>query len=282
MFVLVFGVKMSDPLQDTPGSRHITSLKFAKLHSPKMKSVYWRYFGFPTNEEDCIITKQNVVCTLCHKVLTNHGNTTNLRAHLQYRHKDIFNQVVVENNIRVPPRKPQAPKLSASPTTIKMKRTLVERKPKKIKTEYSTSLHNSMSNDETAANEEQAILYESVVPMTYDDDDVIDSNHFTKIEVSSANDIKSPSCSDLIAVNNRSERKYCPSADTSVVNELAIDGYQLVEALSALAINDMRGIESLYDEGMFKFIHTLCGTIPVPTIHKVCKLLLSNLNISSL
>lgn len=240
-----------DPLQESASNPHITSLKFAKLHSPKMKSVYWRHFGFPTNEDDCIITKQNVVCTLCHKVLTNHGNTTNLRAHLQYRHKEMFDLLVQENGIRVPPRKPTAIK-----TTPKLKR---EPKKPKIKMEYSPPSNESAGNDDHE--EEQSILYESVVPMTYDDDDIIDSNHFTKIQVSNANDIKtSPS----------TERKYCiTSGANNIEHELVIDDFHMLEALANLAVNDIRNVESLYDEGMAKFIRNLCGNISVPVQKKV-------------
>ncbi|XP_075151449.1 DNA replication-related element factor [Haematobia irritans] len=257
---------MSDPLQDGVTSPHISSLKFAKLHSPKMKSVYWRHFGFPTSEDDCIITKQSIVCTLCHKVLTNHGNTTNLRAHLQYRHKEMFDLLVQENGIRVPPRKPTSTKSPA-----KMKR---EPKKPKIKMEYSPpTLHSTISNESAGNDEhdEQSILYESVVPMTYDDDDVIDSNHFTKIEVSNANDIKATSCSDLLTVNNRNERKFCitTSSGSNIEHDFAIDEYQMLEALANLVVNDLRNVESLYDEGMTKFIRTLCGNVSVPALKKV-------------
>lgn len=263
---------MSDPLQDTPVTPHIATLKFAKLHRPKMKSVYWRYFGFPTNEENSIITKQNVVCTLCHKVLTNHGNTTNLRAHLQYRHKDVFNQIIQENGIRVPPRKPQTKSLHNG--GIKFKREPMERK-HKVKVEYSSPImHDSLSNG-SVGNDEQSILYETVVPMTYDDDDVIDSNHFTKIEVTSGGGDIKPSCSDLLQFNNRNSEhstKYrVSSISTTMVNEPTLaDSYQLQEALTNLVVNDIRTVGSLYDPGMSKFIRTLCGgNITIPGLKKV-------------
>lgn len=253
---------MSDPLQESP---QITSLKFNKLHSPKMKSVYWRHFGFPMGDDDCIITKQNVVCTLCHKVLTNHGNTTNLRAHLQYRHKEVFDMLVQENNIAVPPRKPPAPKMI----------TKIKREPKrpKIKMEYSPpTLHNTISNESAGNDEhdEQSILYESVVPMTYDDDDVIDSNHFTKIEVSNANDIKTSPCSTDLLTVNRTERKFCiTTSANNIENELAIDDYQMLEALANLVVNDIRNVDTLYDDGMAKFIRTICGNITIPALKKI-------------
>lgn len=266
---------MSDPLQDAPVTPHIAALKFAKLHSPKMKSVYWRYFGFPTNEDNCIITKQNVVCTLCHKVLTNHGNTTNLRAHLQYRHKEIFQQIVQENGIHVPPRRPQT-KITVHNSGTKIKREPMERK-HNVKMEYTAAeLNDSLSNDASVENSEHNILYESVVPMTYEDDDVIDTNHFTKIEVTcpGTGDIK-PSCSELLQLNNRNMERTAKYRirSNSMANEestTSIDSYQLQEALVHLVINDIRSVDSLYDTGMAKFIQTLCGgNVKMPEMEKV-------------
>jgi len=103
--------KMSEEVSASPVAigelkyEDVSQLNFSKLYSPKMKSVYWRYFGFPSNDNNEVITKQNVVCIKCHKVLTNHGNTTNLRAHLQHRHKDLFKDLCQEHDIHVPPRK---------------------------------------------------------------------------------------------------------------------------------------------------------------------------------
>ncbi|XP_023303257.2 uncharacterized protein LOC111685237 [Lucilia cuprina] len=270
---------MSDPLQDPPVTPHIAQLKFAKLHSPKMKSVYWRHFGFPTNEDNCIITKQNVVCLICHKVLTNHGNTTNLRAHLQYRHKEVFNQIIQDNGIQVPPRKPQT-KLSVNGSGtggMKIKREPVDRKPK-IKVEYHNSMmqqHDTYSNDASVSgNEDHSILYETVVPMTYEDDDIVDTNHFTKIEVSTANEVK-PTCSDLLQVSGSSsnrnvERKYRISAVNNMSTDLStIDNYQLQEALTNLVIDDLRNVESLFDASMSKFIRAICVNVSIPSAKKI-------------
>lgn len=279
---------MTDPLQDPPVTPHIAQLKFAKLHSPKMKSVYWRHFGFPTNEDNCIITKQNVVCILCHKVLTNHGNTTNLRAHLQYRHKEVFNQIIQENGIHVPPRKTQSKQMSSGGGMMKVKREQVDRNfggNNKLKMEYHQyHTQDTYSNDANSVSgqDESSILYETVVPMTYEDDDMVDSNHFTKIEVTSGNDVK-PSHNQLLQINRNVERnKYRNSTtvnssgndnsdSSSMVIHEPVDNYQLQEVLKNLVIEDIRNVESLYDPSMKKFIQTLCGNVTIPSSKKVCE-----------
>jgi len=156
----------------------VSQLNFSKLYSPKMKSVYWRYFGFPSNDNNEVITKQNVVCIKCHKVLTNHGNTTNLRAHLQHRHKDLFKDLCQEHDIHVPPRK--TPRNVTHPPLSK--RNVSSRR---VKLEFINNRnHDNGSDDEldeaavaTAAMQaeedasSQTMLYETMVPFTYDEAD---------------------------------------------------------------------------------------------------------------
>ncbi|XP_017472175.1 PREDICTED: uncharacterized protein LOC108363344 [Rhagoletis zephyria] len=265
---------MSDPLQKPTRTSVVQSelsdLKFVKLHSPKMKSVYWQHFGFPTNEYDRIITKQNVVCTLCHKVLTNHGNTTNLRAHLQHRHKDIFQKICIENGIRVPPRRP-IPKSTNSgtgPGRLSTKRDPLRHK---VKVEARDS-YNDISNQGILPGEEPSTLYESMVPMTYDDDDVIDNDHFVKVEVSgNANagakyrNTHEHSTIEVITMDSKYNTNSNYRSDMGEI----VNQYQLQDALVNMVINDVRNVDTLYDQGMSTFIRTLCGNVAFPSDKKI-------------
>ncbi|XP_067621983.1 E3 SUMO-protein ligase ZBED1 [Eurosta solidaginis] len=262
---------MSESLQKygrvTAVKAEVEDLKFVKLHSPKMKSVYWQHFGFPTNEDDRIITKQNVVCTLCHKVLTNHGNTTNLRAHLQHRHKDIFQKICIENGIRVPPRRPVV-KQQTGANRMTAKRDPLKQK---VKIEARESIQDT-SNTASFTAEEPSMLYETMVPMTYDDDDVIDNDHFVKVEVSG--NTSGMSKTKRSANNNSSveviglERKYYPSQNRSDMGEM-VNQYRLQDALVNMVINDVRNVDTLYDQGMSTFIRTLCGNVTLPADKKI-------------
>ncbi|XP_039951667.1 uncharacterized protein LOC120768945 [Bactrocera tryoni] len=269
---------MSDPLQKsgrmTVVSQELSDLKFVKLHSPKMKSVYWQHFGFPTNEHDRIITKQNVVCTLCHKVLTNHGNTTNLRAHLQHRHKDIFQKICIENGIRIPPRRPltKAGNGGTGPGRMAVKRDPLRQK---VKMECRDTIQDT-SNTGSLQGEEPSMLYETMVPMTYEDDDVIDNDHFVKVEVSgSGNGLKPKSnitehnTMEVITMN----AKYTSGPNyRSEMGEM-VNQYQLQDALVNMVINDVRNVDTLYDQGMSIFIRTLCGNVELPSDKKIEELI---------
>lgn len=52
-----------------------------------MHSLYWKYFGFPATENGTILTQDRIICLLCKKQFAYKSNTTNLRVHLQSRHK---------------------------------------------------------------------------------------------------------------------------------------------------------------------------------------------------
>uniref|UniRef100_W8BY27 Zinc finger BED domain-containing protein 1 n=1 Tax=Ceratitis capitata TaxID=7213 RepID=W8BY27_CERCA len=263
---------MSDPLlksgRTTVISSELSDLKFVKLHSPKMKSVYWQHFGFPTNEHDRIITKQNVVCTLCHKVLTNHGNTTNLRAHLQHRHKEIFQKICIENGIRVPPRRPLTKSSSSGSAVGRLKRDPLRHK---VKIECREPIQET-SNTGSLQGEEPSMLYETMVPMTYDDDDVIDNDHFVKVEVSGSGNVgllkSKPNSNETMEVITMDPKYNMSSNYRSEMGEM-VNQYQLQDALVNMVINDVRNVDTLYDQGMSIFIRTLCGNVELPSDKKI-------------
>lgn len=78
-----------------PDRSNVETVNYQKLVVPKrMHSPYWKYFGFPASETGMIITQARIICILCKKQFAYKSNTTNLRVHLQSRHKTEF--VVLE------------------------------------------------------------------------------------------------------------------------------------------------------------------------------------------
>ncbi|XP_039276985.1 E3 SUMO-protein ligase ZBED1 isoform X2 [Nilaparvata lugens] len=77
---------------------------YKKLVVPTTKrSIYWKCFGFPANEEGEILTKVKIICLLCKAVITYNGNTSNLRMHLQSKHMQELNELEASS----PPKKPR-------------------------------------------------------------------------------------------------------------------------------------------------------------------------------
>ncbi|XP_037915245.1 E3 SUMO-protein ligase ZBED1 [Hermetia illucens] len=58
-----------------------------------MRSPYWRYFGFPCDNYNNIVTKKKIICTLCSTAISYNKNTTNLRTHLVAKHPDALYQL---------------------------------------------------------------------------------------------------------------------------------------------------------------------------------------------
>lgn len=53
---------------------------YKKLVVPvSMRSIYWKYFGFPASETGEIITKLKIICILCKSQIAYNKNTSNLR-----------------------------------------------------------------------------------------------------------------------------------------------------------------------------------------------------------
>lgn len=74
-------------------------LKFAKIMDEKqtftykklvvpmsMRSIYWKFFGFPASDDGEILTKVKIVCIICKTQIAYNRNTSNLRMHLQNKH----------------------------------------------------------------------------------------------------------------------------------------------------------------------------------------------------
>lgn len=53
-----------------------------------MRSSHWQYFGFPADSSGNILTKKKIICTLCKSVLAYNKNTTNLKSHINAKHKE--------------------------------------------------------------------------------------------------------------------------------------------------------------------------------------------------
>lgn len=59
-----------------------------------MRSSYWKYFGFPSDNGNNILTRQKIVCTLCNTAIAYNKNTSNLRTHLMARHPETFQKLL--------------------------------------------------------------------------------------------------------------------------------------------------------------------------------------------
>ncbi|XP_069493125.1 E3 SUMO-protein ligase ZBED1 [Ambystoma mexicanum] len=64
---------------------------------PRAKSKVWKYFGFDTNGEGCILQWKKIYCRICMSQIAYSGNTSNLSYHLEKNHPDEFCEFVKSN-----------------------------------------------------------------------------------------------------------------------------------------------------------------------------------------
>ncbi|MBN3271227.1 ZBED1 protein, partial [Polyodon spathula] len=64
---------------------------------PRAKSKVWRYFGFDTDAEGCILQWKKIYCRICLAQIAYSGNTSNLSYHLEKNHPDEFCEFVKSN-----------------------------------------------------------------------------------------------------------------------------------------------------------------------------------------
>ncbi|XP_064413592.1 dehydrogenase/reductase SDR family member on chromosome X isoform X1 [Latimeria chalumnae] len=64
---------------------------------PRAKSKVWKYFGFDTNAEGCILEWKKIYCRICMTQIAYSGNTSNLSYHLEKNHPDEFCEFVKSN-----------------------------------------------------------------------------------------------------------------------------------------------------------------------------------------
>ncbi|KAG8450570.1 hypothetical protein GDO86_003006 [Hymenochirus boettgeri] len=64
---------------------------------PRAKSKVWKYFGFDTNADGCILQWKKIYCRICMAQIAYSGNTSNLSYHLEKNHPDEFCEFVKSN-----------------------------------------------------------------------------------------------------------------------------------------------------------------------------------------
>ncbi|XP_026219644.1 zinc finger BED domain-containing protein 1 [Anabas testudineus] len=64
---------------------------------PRAKSKVWKYFGFDTDADGCILHWKRIYCRVCMSQIAYSGNTSNLTYHLEKNHPVEFSEFVKSN-----------------------------------------------------------------------------------------------------------------------------------------------------------------------------------------
>lgn len=92
-------IELEEITEDNREQRKL--IPYKKLVVPlRMRSIYWKYFGFPANDDGRILTKAKIVCILCRTQMTYNQNTSNLRMHLISRHRTAIQKIEPDIDIK--------------------------------------------------------------------------------------------------------------------------------------------------------------------------------------
>ncbi|XP_075710105.1 E3 SUMO-protein ligase ZBED1-like [Rhinoderma darwinii] len=78
-------------------SSEVVQSELKLVAHPRAKSKVWKYFGFDTDAEGCIMTWKKIYCRICMAQITYSGNTSNLSYHLEKNHPEEFCEFVKSN-----------------------------------------------------------------------------------------------------------------------------------------------------------------------------------------
>ncbi|KAE8278733.1 Zinc finger BED domain-containing protein 1 [Larimichthys crocea] len=74
---------------------------------PRAKSKVWKYFGFDTDADGCILHWKRIYCRVCMSQIAYSGNTSNLSYHLEKNHPVEFSEYVKSNTDQMRERLPR-------------------------------------------------------------------------------------------------------------------------------------------------------------------------------
>ncbi|XP_015362326.2 E3 SUMO-protein ligase ZBED1, partial [Marmota marmota marmota] len=87
--------RADDAMESKAGEPSQADLKL--VAHPRAKSKVWKYFGFDTNAEGCILQWKKIYCRICMSQIAYSGNTSNLSYHLEKNHPEEFCEFIKSN-----------------------------------------------------------------------------------------------------------------------------------------------------------------------------------------
>ncbi|KAK0182108.1 hypothetical protein PV327_000277 [Microctonus hyperodae] len=218
--------------------------KYSKLVVPSsMRSIYWRFFGFPATESGKILTKVKIVCTICHTQIAYNRNTSNLRMHLQNKH----NQTLIELETNKPPKKQYVPHSIKEKRVIKKSKNNITNSNSHI---YATSIDESVHIDDDIE-----FVTDSNVNLSNLEEDII---------------IESP----IIVPRKRasSTKDYQVSyvqPDDNTIQTVPTDEKTVSDAITEFIIIDLQLPEIVEGRGFQRLIATLKSPCEIPSKNKL-------------
>ncbi|XP_043503910.1 E3 SUMO-protein ligase ZBED1-like isoform X1 [Polistes fuscatus] len=219
---------------------------YKKLVVPmSMRSIYWKFFGFPATEEGDILTKVKIVCILCKTQIAYNRNTSNLRMHLQNKHA----QELLELEASTPPRRQVLSQEAKDRRAQK----------RKIKAELSSPQHiyTTTADGTVQIDGDIQFVTDPNINLSNMEDDITLAQPLRVMIKGSTN----------IGNNNQNVAFLMPEDNT--VHQLSIDGKTLSDAIAEFIIMDLQLPEVVEGHGFQRLVATLRSPCEIPSKKKL-------------
>ncbi|XP_076296822.1 E3 SUMO-protein ligase ZBED1 isoform X1 [Lasioglossum baleicum] len=219
---------------------------YKKLVVPmSMRSIYWKFFGFPATDDGDILTKVKIVCILCKTQIAYNRNTSNLRMHLQNKHA----QELLELEATNPPRR-----------QVLSQETKDRRAQKRLlKAGLTTAQHIYTTNADGTVQIDGDIQFvtDPNISLSNIEDDISIGQPLRVMIKSSSN----------IANNSQNVAFLMPEENS--VNQSSIDGKTVSDAIAEFIIMDLQLPEVVEGRGFQRLVATLRSPCEIPSKNKL-------------
>ncbi|XP_068972598.1 E3 SUMO-protein ligase ZBED1-like [Bombus flavifrons] len=219
---------------------------YKKLVVPmSMRSIYWKFFGFPATDDGDILTKVKIVCILCKTQIAYNRNTSNLRMHLQNKHA----QELLELEATNPPRRQV---LSQETKERRAQKKLLKAGLTSAQHIYTTNADGTVQID----GDIQFVTDPNVSLSNIEDDIAIGQP--LRVMIKSGSNIGS---------NSQNVAFLMP--EDNPINQSSIDGKTVSDAIAEFIIMDLQLPEVVEGRGFQRLVATLRSPCEIPSKNKL-------------
>ncbi|KZC14087.1 PREDICTED: zinc finger BED domain-containing protein 1-like [Dufourea novaeangliae] len=218
---------------------------YKKLVVPmSMRSIYWKFFGFPATDDGDILTKVKIICILCKTQIAYNRNTSNLRMHLQNKHA----QELLELETTNPPRRRI---LSQETKERRAQKRLLKAGLTSAQHIYTTNADGTVQID----GDIQFVTDPNISLSNIEDD--ISIGQPLRVMIKSGSNI-----------SNNSQNVAFLMAEENI-NQSSIDGKNVSDAIAEFIIMDLQLPEVVEGRGFQRLVATLRSPCEIPNKNKL-------------
>ncbi|KAF7390105.1 hypothetical protein HZH68_011962 [Vespula germanica] len=219
---------------------------YKKLVVPmSMRSIYWKFFGFPATDDGDILTKVKIVCILCKTQIAYNRNTSNLRMHLQNKHA----QELLELEANTPPRRQVLSQEAKDRRAQK----------RKIKAELTSAQHIYTTNADGTVQIDGDIQFvtDPNISLSNMEDDIAIGQPLRVMIKGGTN------------IGNNSQNVAFLMPEDNTVHQSSIDGKTVSDAIAEFIIMDLQLPEVVEGHGFQRLVATLRSPCEIPSKNKL-------------